>query len=141
MMNVSLAVKRCSAAVLLALGTAIACHQPSQAQSATRYFCGTSDRVPTTMYQYNTDPPVPLIRWIYNGFIPSGWTPQKRCEDVATRFQRFDRERALEYITTGTVNNLQVVCAVRNEGDICTRDRVLFTLPPDEIPISPSRKL
>lgn len=52
---------------------------------------------------------------------------------MAQRFELFDQGNTLEFLTTGTVNNMPVVCAVATEGEECSNrynsDRVLFTLP------------
>ena len=131
-MKIKLFLQRLSSLVFLSVGATFYLTQLSSAQSepSTVYFCGSSDGLPTTMYQTGTYPETPLIRWKYDGF--GNWSPQRRCEEVARRFQQFDKEGALEFVTSGVVNRLPVVCAVSQQGEVCNdqqnSDRVLFTL-------------
>lgn len=118
---------RCAFAVLSIASTIVLGSQSSQAQD---YYCGTSDGLPTTIYQSSAEE-IPLIRW--KTTLGQKWTPDVRCRAVAQRFELFDQGNTLEFLTTGTVNNMPVVCAVATEGEECSNrynsDRVLFTLP------------
>ncbi|GAB4297618.1 MAG: hypothetical protein Fur0025_35720 [Oscillatoriaceae cyanobacterium] len=115
---------------LLGLGAAAAFSPPSQAQSP-QYYCGTSDGAPTTMYSDGTGEPIPLIRWIYDGF--GNWSPQRRCEEVSRRFQQYENEGTLEFMTTGRMNGYDVVCVARSQEGGC-EGRLLFTMPPGRNP-------
>ena len=123
---------KCATAALLAFGAVAAFSNSSPAQSpVNRYYCDTSDGLPATMYT-DGEANSPLIRWKYEGF-GSRWTPQKRCEEVARRFQNYENEGTLEFITTGQMNGYNVVCVARYDGGSCG-DRLLMTLPPDRDP-------
>jgi len=129
-MNKPSLLSKFATAALLTLGAVAAFSNSSPAQSpVNRYYCGTSDGVPTTMY---TDGKAssPLIRWIFLGF---GWTPQERCEEVANRFQHYQNEGTLEFVTTGQMKGYDVVCVARYDGGPC-EGRLLFTLPPGRDP-------
>ena len=120
---------RCAFAVLSIASTIVLGSQSSQAQD---YYCGTSDGLPITMFKSSgAEQDIPLIRW--KTTLGQEWTPNVRCESVAQRFKCFDGDNSLEFLTTGTVNNMPVVCAVFIEGEECSNrynsDRVLFTLP------------
>ena len=120
---------RC-ASILSIASTIVIGAQSSEAQFG-NYYCGTSDGLPTTIYQSPEGQKNPLIRW--KTTLGQKWDPQTRCEEVSQRFIRFDGENTLAFLTTGTVRNMPVVCAVRQQGEICNdqynSDRVLFTLP------------
>jgi hypothetical protein len=129
-MQIKSFLSKCASGLLVAVSATLLGGQPSQAQTGSGYSCGSSDGLPTTIYQ-SPDDEIPLIRW--KTTLGEVWTPQARCEEVARRFERFDREATLEFLTTGTVNKMPVVCAVAREGEECSdsynSDRVLFTLP------------
>ncbi|NEO58310.1 MAG: hypothetical protein F6K54_37850 [Okeania sp. SIO3B5] len=126
---------RC-ASVLSIASTIVLGAQSSQAQVSSNYSCGTSDGAPTTIYKSPGEEDIPLIRWTTT--LGEQWTPKVRCQVVSQRFDRFDRDGTLEFLTTGRVNKMPVVCAVPTEGAECSdqynSDRVLFTLPEDKDP-------
>lgn len=94
------------------------------------FFCGqSSHRTPTTFVSTPTGN-IPLIRWVSHYFAGSGYDPQTRCEEVSQRFNQFYRQGQLNYITTGIVNQLPVVCISSEIGGPCTG--VLLTLKPRE---------
>jgi hypothetical protein len=125
-----------TATLLLTIGTALALPQPSPAQSdgQFKYFCGMSDGLPTTMAsdpEDPTTPPTPLIRWKYDGF-GSRWNPKARCEEVSERFQSFQKDGMLNFLTTGQMRGYNVICVARTEGGDC--EGLLLTLPPRKNP-------
>ncbi len=92
----------------------------------TRAFaCSTSNAVPTTIAQTNQGN-VPVIRWTSDRFRDAGYSPERRCEEVSARFQQYFRNGKLNYLTTGIMNNQQVVCVADRIGGDCTG--LLFTL-------------
>ncbi|MDJ1180438.1 COP23 domain-containing protein [Roseofilum sp. BLCC_M91] len=104
----------------------IALPQPSQAQSA-RFYCGTSQGSPATLA--NTPRGVvPVIVWQSPYFEASGYSPQRRCQEVSSRFQTFYSKGSLEYLTTGIVNGYPVICVSQTNGGSCADTEVLFTL-------------
>lgn len=120
-------------AALVAVGATVIFEQPSRAGDAV-FFCamGSSTNLPTTyVYKPSTSPLAkPVVRWYSNYFSGSGYTPMRRCQDVAGRFQNFYDRGLLSNVTTGYVNGLPVVCA--NSGSGCNRNNVLFTLKKGE---------
>ncbi|MEN9565889.1 MAG: hypothetical protein RLZZ69_1085 [Cyanobacteriota bacterium] len=64
-----------------------------------------------------------------------------RCQDVATRFQRFSDNGILRLISSGYVNNEPVLCAVVEQGQVCNAENILVTLPPESEPIEAARRL
>jgi hypothetical protein len=93
------------------------------------FVCEADGHVPTTVF-YAPEGRLEVIRWVSHYFAGSGYTPEVRCRDVSQRFQRFYEVGILNYVTTGIVNRLPVVCVSTELGGPCTG--VLFTLRPDE---------
>lgn len=72
-----------------------------------------------------------LIAWESDFFRGSGWTPQKRCDEVSRRFQEFSDNKQLRYLTTGTMNRQKVICVGKATGGStyqCIDDGLLLTL-------------
>lgn len=104
--------------------------QPAQ-QIADRFYCQADDHgVPTTYVSGAYATEKPLIRWVSSYFSDSGYDPMRRCEEVSDRFTRYYREGTLNYITTGIVNRLPVVCVSSQLGGPC--NNVLLTLKPGQ---------
>lgn len=94
-----------------------------------KFYCGRSKNTPTTMAKTSRGP-VPVIRWVST--IGEDYTPENRCKIVSGKFQQFYTDGTLNYLTTGTVNQLPVICAAQSENGSCTG--VLFTLKPNSDP-------
>jgi Circadian oscillating protein COP23 len=95
------------------------------------YFsCGTTSHGTPTTFVSTPSENIPLIRWVSNYFTHSGYSPEARCRDVSQRFNRYYSQGILNYVTTGYVNNLPVICVASDIGGPCTE--VLFTLKPGE---------
>jgi Circadian oscillating protein COP23 len=107
-----------------------------QAQSKKNtYKCINNKGVPTTI----VDTPrgrIQLITWKSDFFRSSGWTPQKRCEEVTNRFQNFSNNGTLKYVTTGIVDKkYKVICVgkkIPGQGYSCIKDGLLITLQPED---------
>ncbi|BAQ64014.1 COP23 domain-containing protein [Geminocystis sp. NIES-3709] len=102
-----------------------------QAQGAKNtYKCINNQGIPTTI----VDTPrgrIQLITWQSEFFRNSGWTPQKRCQEVTTRFQKFSDSGKLKFVTTGVQKNLPVICVGQKfpgKGYTCIKDGLLITL-------------
>jgi hypothetical protein len=109
----------------------------AQAQvSKNVYSCINNKGLPTTVVDTNRGR-IELIVWQSNYFRASGWNPQKRCQEVALRFQKFSDNSTLKYVTTGTINNQKVICIGKNfpGGSFdCLSDGLLITLEPNDNP-------
>jgi hypothetical protein len=115
-----------AAASLMAIASATTFIHNAQAEpTATTFACGTSNGVPTTMARTQRGD-VPVIRWSSDYFSDSGWTPERRCQEVSTRFQTYQQDGSLKYLTTGVINGMSVVCTSDREGGSCKN--LLFTL-------------
>ncbi|CCQ55903.1 MAG: COP23 domain-containing protein [Crocosphaera sp.] len=69
----------------------------------------------------------------------SEWTPQKRCEEVSSRFQEAYDNGSLQYIGNGWENNQPVICTAREKGDDCVT--TLMTLRPKDDPIKMTQNM
>lgn len=116
--------------LMVALGTmgaTVTFQLPARSQSPF-FFCAKSSStgLPTTYYYNPSKGTTPVVRWDSNYFSAAGYTPWQRCEEVTGRFQKFHDQGLLDYVTTGYVNGLPVVCASSGQG--CKPNNVLFTL-------------
>ncbi len=66
----------------------------------------------------------------YEGYSIEGYYPLTRCNNVAVRFENARKSGSLDYnyVTAGTLNGWDAVCLVKNKGDLCTEQGLLFTL-------------
>lgn len=104
---------------------------PAEARVQARSFvCSTSAGAPATNVVTQNGQQVPLIRWTSSVFNDAGWTPERRCQEVSNRFNDYFRQGRLDFITTGRMNGLPVICTARSNGGAC--DGLLFTLKPGQ---------
>ncbi len=71
---------------------------------------------------------VRVIGWKSEYFEKGGWTPQKRCQVVSEKFQKFYEAGRLDYLKTGTSRGYPVICAPKTAGGNCNGDNQLFTI-------------
>lgn len=91
---------------------------------------------------------IQLIVWESDYFRASGWTPEKRCQEVTNRFQEFSDQGILKYVTTGIMNKYPVICLGEKvqkpqAGDTyqCQSDGLLITLQMNDKPTEVMRQL
>jgi hypothetical protein len=120
----------------IALG-AVTISQPTYGEG-TSFFCGACDGVPIT-FARTAKGYIPVIRWVSEQFSSSGYTPQKRCQEVSARFQTYYNSGTLNYITAGRMNGQPVVCVADRAGGRCSG--LLFTLKPGSDANSTVRQL
>ncbi|MGA7934325.1 MAG: COP23 domain-containing protein [Kovacikia sp.] len=94
------------------------------------FFCDRDRHNRPTTFAATSGGTLPIVRWVSHYFAQSGYDPETRCQEVSGRFDLFYRQGRLNYVTTGIVNRLPVVCVASQIGGPCTG--VLFTLKPDE---------
>lgn len=92
--------------------------------------CLNNAGTPTTVVATKTGKQVPIIYWKSTTFSGSGWTPERRCQEVSTRFQTYHEQGKLDYITTGRMNGMPVLCVTSVEGGAC--EGLLYTLKPGQ---------
>jgi Circadian oscillating protein COP23 len=75
-----------------------------------------------------------MLSWNYDGF-GKDFAPAKRCQIVSERLQQAANRNGGTFkdleLTSGKVNSLIVICAVRANGSKCDRQNMLFTLKPE----------
>ena len=101
--------------------------------------CINADGVPATVVQTKSGKQVPIIYWKSKAFSGSGWTPERRCQEVSARFQSYHSSGTLQYITTGRMNGLPVICVAKTDKGACAG--LLYTLKPGQNATATLKKL
>ncbi len=112
--------------------TAPAMSQSSPSGSV-QYFCKMSNNIPVTFARTPTET-VEMIGWESRYFSNSGYAPEERCQKVSERFQKFSDEQSLKFITTGKMNNQNVMCVAQSKRSGCRPDGLLLTFEPNDDP-------
>lgn len=92
--------------------------------------CMDSNGVPVTVVSTKTGKQVPIIYWKSDAFTAAGWDPVRRCKEVSKRFQDYHQSGMLNFITTGRMNGLPVICVAKTDGGGCAG--LLYTLKPGQ---------
>ena len=100
------------------------------APAAGGFVCGSAQGVPSTNAVKRDGSQVPVIRWTSTTFKSSGWSAERRCKEVSSRFNTYLQQGRLAYITTGRINRLPVICTANKKGGPC--DGLLYTLKPGQ---------
>lgn len=104
--------------------------QPNLGQGG--FVCDTSTGEPVTVYQNPQGFREPWIRWNSNFFSSSGYDPLTRCQQVSQRLENYNRNRQLNYVTVGVVNNQKVICTTSRVNGPC--EGLIYTLRRDQDP-------
>jgi hypothetical protein len=113
---------------------------PIKAEAKAQYFsCVTQAGVPTTVAMMSNGKQVPVIRWTSSVFSNDGWSPERRCQEVSSRFSQFNDNNQLRYLTTGYMNGMNVICIALNKGDRCSG--LVYTLKPGQNPTQTLNRL
>lgn len=91
-----------------------------------QYRCVDRGGTPATV-AYTRRGPIELILWKSDYFDDSGYTPERRCQEVSVRFQEHSDANNLKYISTGVMNEYKVICVSEKSGN-CQPDGLLITL-------------
>lgn len=75
---------------------------------------------------------IEIINWKKNIWGVK-WTPESRCQEVTRRFQKHYDKGNLRYISTGSINNYNIICVSDNSGN-CKSDGILITLESKDNP-------
>ncbi len=102
-------------------------------QAKVQYVCEVSQGIPITYARTPTET-VEFIGWQSQAFNNSGYTPQRRCQEVTARFQKHSDAGNLRFITTGKVNNQNVMCVAQKKGGNCISDGLLLTFESKDDP-------
>lgn len=71
-----------------------------------------------------------LITWNSQAFSYSGYTPEVRCNAVTNRFNNAFASGSRLMLSTGTINNLGVICGLQGQERRCTSENTIITLTP-----------
>jgi hypothetical protein len=123
------------AAIAAAAWTATSVRDTAQAQT-TQFVCARINGVYMTVAKRTSGNHRPVIRWVSNDFEQKGYTTEKRCQEVSSRFQSYHVSGDLNYLTTGKMNGQPVICTTSQRYGSC--NKLLFTVRPG---ISPQQTL
>jgi serine protease Do len=96
------------------------------------FVCDTSTGEPVTVYQNPQGFREPWIRWNSNFFSSSGYDPLTRCQQVTQRLENYNRNKQLNYVTVGIVNNQKAICTTSRVNGPC--EGLIYTLRRDQDP-------
>ncbi len=113
---------------LTSMGFSFLPSAPLRAQNVAFTCSVDANNIPIT-YARTPDGDIPVFQWT-SKYFKAPYTPMRRCRDVSQRMNRFYARGELDYITSGKVNKLPVLCA----GSECNSkgNNVLITLKPDQ---------
>jgi hypothetical protein len=98
---------------------------------ATRFSCQIVNGEYTVVYQPESQPGS-FFQWARPSAMGGGWSPQRRCNEIARRLESYRPDGLLE-MTTGVENSYNTVCVTTERNPSC---RIVFTVPPGQDPIS-----
>lgn len=96
--------------------------KPSYGQQ--RFYCDET-RLSTVVNSHWGE--LPMIRWTDESFPPP-YTPAERCREVTARFNTFNNNGTLKYMSAGYMGNNPVICVAGYEGGSCLPNGLLITL-------------
>ena len=135
-MKLKLALKLGLAGALAIVGAVNFFPQVKAQQQSVKFICSTSydeqnnRNIPTT-YAWTQGGKVKIILWDSKAFVESGWTPQKRCEEVSPRFQKAYDNGNLQFFSNGFMNKQRVICTTKKtQTDKC--EQLILTLKSDD---------
>lgn len=96
----------------------------------TRFTCDLVNGEYTVMY-YPESQPEQSYPWAIPSELGGGWTPQKRCETITSRFETYRQDGLLE-LSTGVENGYDTICVTTQLDP--TDCRLILTVPPGQDP-------
>ena len=88
---------------------------------------GIGDNVPTTLaYVPQRKAHIPIVAWTNDSL--AAWNPERRCKAVSARFQTFNKDGRLHYLSNGESAGYQVVCALLDKQEQCSEENQLFNI-------------
>jgi hypothetical protein len=111
--------------------------QPASA-APTTFQCITSGSGYATIAVAGGKKTNPLITYNNPVFSGSGFTPQRRCQEISGRLETAVANNGGKLkgllLTVGEVNGYNVICYVNNNQSGCNKRNLLMTLPPETNP-------
>ncbi len=99
--------------------------------SSVRFFCATDNGRPTVMYQPEGQTGS-RYAWAVPQQMGGGWTPERRCSEIASRLELY-RPDGLVEMQTNVENGYNTVCVTTDKVPSC---RIVFTVPKGQDAIS-----
>lgn len=99
--------------------------------SSTRFSCQPVNGEYTVVYQPESEPGK-YFAWAKPAQMGGGWSPQKRCSEIARRLESY-RPDGLQEMTTGVENSYNTVCVTTQKVPGC---RIVFTVPEGQDPVT-----
>lgn len=103
----------------------------SSVYSATRFSCQPVNGEYTVVYQPESEAGK-YFAWAKPAQLGGGWSPQKRCYEIARRLESY-RPDGLQEMTTGVENSYNTVCVTTQKVPGC---RIVFTVPDGQDPVA-----
>jgi hypothetical protein len=97
--------------------------------SAVRFTCRQNNGQYTVMYQPESQPGK-YFAWAVPQQMGGGWSPERRCQEISSRLERYRPEGLVE-MQTGTENGYNTVCVTTDSNGSC---RIVFTVPRGQDP-------
>jgi Circadian oscillating protein COP23 len=95
------------------------------------FSCRSNLGQPTVMYQPESQPNQ-YYAWAVPSQMGGGWSPERRCAEIAGRLEQYRADGLVE-MTTGQENGYNTVCVTTDRNASC---RIVFTVPRGQDPIT-----
>lgn len=95
----------------------------------TRFSCQFHNGQYTVMYQPQSIPGQ-FFPWAAPAALGGGWSPEKRCQAIASRLELY-RPDGLQELQIATQNNENIICVTTEANSFC---RILLTVPRNKDP-------
>jgi Circadian oscillating protein COP23 len=95
------------------------------------FSCRTNLGQPTVMYQPESQPNQ-YYAWAVPSQMGGGWSPERRCAEIAARLEEYRADGLVE-MTTGKENGYNTVCVTTDRNGAC---RIVFTVPRGQDPVT-----
>ena len=104
---------------------------PSNENSDRRFTCERNNGEYTVVYRPQSEPNTPYA-WAIPEEMGSDWSPQRRCQTISDRLERYRPDGLMELQTT-RMNGEDVVCVTTEADNSC---RIVFTVPRGQDPLT-----
>lgn len=103
---------------------------PTTRSADTRFTCELNNGEYTVTYYPESQPDQPYP-WAIPSELGGGWTPEKRCNEITSRFETYRQDGLLE-LSTGVENGYNTICVTTQLDP--TDCRLILTVPPGQDP-------
>jgi Circadian oscillating protein COP23 len=101
------------------------------------FLCNEDSSSPATVVKLKDQSDLVVILWKSDFFKTAGYDAQTRCKQVSARFEAYNKNKSITYLTTGSLHGQSVICLTSKKdggcGDgISLSQGLLFTLKPSD---------